>query len=150
MLFIDLNKLKVIKKFNFLNYECRIKLNKEDSMLKNKAIIKESCTKLCEEKHAIAACYRIELDVNDITEEEFIGLVNLTTAVFFECFVKTGGRPRERRLDIPEKLTCAHISAGLLKRAVNTQTVTDVFNLVIDCGDFHYIMLDTKETGANE
>ena len=150
MLFIDLNKLKIIKKFNFLNYECRIKLNKEDSMLKNKAIIKESCTKLCEEKSAIAACYRIELDVNDITEEEFIGLVNLTTAVFFECFVKTGGRPRERRVDIPEKLTCAHISAGLLKRAVNTQTVADIFNLVIDCGDFHYIMLDTKETGANE
>ena len=119
-------------------------------MLKNKAIVKEACTKLCEEKPAIAACYRIELDVNDITEEEFIGLVNLTTAVFFECFVKTGGRLRERRLDIPEKLTCAHISAGLLKRAVNTQTVTDVFNLVIDCGDFHYIMLDTKETGVNE
>lgn len=150
MLFIDLNKLKIIKKFNFLNYECRIKLNKEDSMLKNKAIVKEACTKLCEEKSAIAACYRIELDVNDVTEEEFIGLVNLTTAVFFECFVKTGGRPRERRLDIPEKLTCAHISAGLLKRAVNTQTITDIFNLVIDCGDFHYIMLDTKETGANE
>ena len=150
MLFIDLHKLKIIKKFNFLNYECHIKLNKEDSMLKNKAIVKEACTKLCEEKPAIAACYRIELDVNDVTEEEFIGLVNLTTAVFFECFVKTGGRPRERRLDIPEKLTCAHISAGLLKRAVNTQTVTDIFNLVIDCGDFHYIMLDTKETGANE
>ena len=150
MLFIDLNKLKIIKKFNFLNYECHIKLNKEDSMLKNKATIKEACTKLCEEKPAIAACYRIELDVNDVTEEEFIGLVNLTTAVFFECFVKTGSRPRERRLDVPEKLTCAHISAGLLKRAVNTQTVTDIFNLVIDCGDFHYIMLDTKETGANE
>ena len=150
MLFVDLNKLKIIKKFNFLNYECHIKLNKEDTMLKNKATIKEACTKICEEKPAIAACYRIELDVNDVTEEEFIGLVNLTTAVFFECFVKTGGRPREHRLDIPEKLTCAHISAGLLKRAVNAQTVTDIFNLVIDCGDFHYIMLDTKETGANE
>ena len=150
MLFIDLNKLKIIKEFNFLNYQGYIKLNKEDSMLKNTAIIKEVCTKLCEEKPAIGACYRIELDVNDATEEDFIGLVNLTTAVFFECFVKTGGRSRERRLDIPEKLTCAHISAGLLKRAVNTKTVTDVFNLVIDCGDFHYIMLDTKETEANE
>ena len=41
MLFIDLNKLKIIKEFNFLNYEGYIKLNKEDSMLKNKAIIKE-------------------------------------------------------------------------------------------------------------
>ena len=39
MLFIDLNKLKVIKKFNFLNYKCFIKLNKEDSMIKNKAIL---------------------------------------------------------------------------------------------------------------
>ena len=40
----QLIKLKIIKKFNFLNYECHIKLNKEDSMLKNKAIVKEACT----------------------------------------------------------------------------------------------------------
>lgn len=150
MYFIDLNKLKVIKEFQYHNFETNIELDLNNAAATNKEIIKWACDELMQNHASIATCYRLDFTIPNITEEDFISLVNLATAVFFESFVLTGGRPRERRLDIPEKLTCAHISAGLLKRAINTKTVTDVFNLVIDCGDFHYIMLDTKETEANE
>ena len=150
MLFVNLDKLKIDKEYNFQTFSIDIDWDTNVAAAKLKTQVQKACANLFITKPAIAANYVINVQTSNITEEDFIGIVNLCTFAFFESFVLTGGRPRERRLDVPEKLQCAHISAGLLKRAVNTITVTDVFNLEIKCGDFSYIMVDTKERIIND
>lgn len=144
MYFINLDKLKIEKDYKFQTFTIELEnINIEDSVWINKQKIKEECNKLLLNKPAIAVNYNFTID-KDINEESFIGLTNLIVSCFFECIITANGRHRERRLDVPEKLQCAHASQGLLKRAVNFQTTIDNFNLTIDCGDFHYILISDK------
>lgn len=81
---------------------------------------------------------------SNINEEEFETVVNVILAAFFEII--TGqlrfGRNRERRLDVPEELkTSVNCSMSLLKRAINYRTVVDKFQLVVNCGEFHYVLV---------
>ena len=151
MLFIDLKKLKIEKEFRYEQFAIEVPVDITNAAAKIKAQAKEACKKLFKDKPAIAAQYHIEiLPRQKVTEDDFISLVNIFVIAFFENLITTGGRPRERRLDVPEQLSCAHISMGLLKRAINTKTVTDVFNLTINCKHYCYMLIDTKETKENE
>lgn len=147
MLFIDLEKLKIVKEFNYQTFETEMNLGVNDAAAKIKVEAKKVAAKLLTQHASVAAKYVINVHTDeDPSEEDIISYVNIITAAFFEEFVLTGGRPRERRLDIPQDFQCAHISAGLLKRAINTKTITDVFNLEINVNNlFHYTLVDKKE-----
>lgn len=144
MLFIDLSKLRVVKDYRFQTYETGLSLE-STAAAKMLAQLREVCRTLCAETPAIAASYVINIDMPNIDEVTFITIVNLATIAFFDAQVQNGGRARERRLDIPESLHGVHVSAAQLKRAINAPTKADVFNLIVNCGDLHYIMADTKE-----
>ena len=147
MLFIDLKKLKIVKEFNYQTFETEMKFGINDAAAKIKAEAKKIAAQLLTQHASVAAKYVINV-YTDITPlaEDVVSYVNIITAAFFEKFVLIGGRPRERRLDIPQEFQCAHISAGLLKRAINTKTVTDIFNLEINVNNvFHYTLVDKKE-----
>lgn len=147
MLFIDLEKLKIVKELRYQTFETEMSFGVNDAAAKIKAEAKKVAARLLAQHASVAAKYVINVRTDKVPfAEDIISYVNIITAAFFEEFVLTGGRPRERRLDIPQELQCAHISAGLLKRAVNTKTVTDVFNLEINVNDtFHYTLVDKKE-----
>lgn len=147
MLFIDLEKLKIVKEFNYKTFEIEMKFGINDAAAKIKAEAKKIAAQLLTQHVSVAAKYVINVYTNTVPfAEDVVSYVNIITAAFFEEFVLTGGRPRERRLDIPQEFQCAHISAGLLKRAINTKTVTDVFNLEINVNNlFHYTLVDKKE-----
>ena len=147
MLFIDLKKLKIVKEFNYQTFETEMQFGINDAAAKIKAEAKKIAAQLLTQHASVAAKYVINV-YTDITPlaEDVVSYVNIITAAFFEEFVLTGGRPRERRLDIPQEFQCVHISAGLLKRAINTKTVTDIFNLEINVNNvFHYTLVDKKE-----
>ena len=59
--------------------------------------------------------------------------------------IKEDGRKREHRFDVPEKLQSAKINRSALKKAINQQTINDVFNLIIRYKDLVYILCDEKE-----
>ena len=150
MFFIDLNKLRIIKDYHFQPYNIEISLDLGSAAAKILAQLKEACASLCADTPAIAASYSVDVVAGNITEEDFITLTNLTTIAFFETLTTSEGRSRERRLDIPEKMQGVHISAALLKRAINQKTKVDVFNLAINCGDFHYVLVDNQEDNNYE
>ena len=81
-----------------------------------------------------------------LTEESFESAVKVILAAFFEELVGQSGlgRPRERRLDVPEALKEVNCNMSLLKRAVNYKTVVDKFQVQIDGTDedgFRYILV---------
>lgn len=89
--------------------------------------------------------YNFAFDLlGEIEEEEFETAVNVILAAFFERLVgKTGiGRPRERRLDVPENLKReVNCNMSLLKRAINYKTAVDRFQLTIGCRSLQYILV---------
>lgn len=145
MLFIDLNKLRVVKDYRFQTYEIELSLGSTTAAAKMLAQLREACRTLCADTPAIAASYVINIDIPNIDEATFVTIVNLAAIAFFDAQVQNGGRARERRLDIPESLHGVHVSAAQLKRAINALTKVNVFNLTVNCGDLHYMMVDTKE-----
>lgn len=148
MLFIDLTKLDVINLDNYESYETTVNWDPNIAAAKNKAEVEKPIAELLSHNGMKPIKYIININTQKLmTVDDIIGCINILTAVFFDWFVLTGGRKRERRLDIPEKLQDAHISAGLLKRAINTSTVTDIFNLEINfnTGNVRYVLIDTKE-----
>ena len=60
---------------------------------------------------------------------------------FFSCLLDEAGRARERRLAIPAALREVCLSASSLKRAINTKTKVDIFNLTIASGDLVYHLI---------
>jgi hypothetical protein len=80
------------------------------------------------------------------TFETFESAVNVVLTAFFEELTgRSGvGRPRERRLDVPEELKVVNCSMSLMKRAVNYKTVVDKFQVQIDGNDedgFRFILV---------
>jgi hypothetical protein len=78
----------------------------------------------------------------EITEEEFESAVNVILAAFFRNIRVDKGRPRERRLDVPENLKGdVHCSLALLKNAINYRTLVDRFQLEITGRGLIYILV---------
>lgn len=138
--------MKIVKDFKYYTEIARIDLNMEDPVTVNKEKIAAAIQPLFKTQPLIAVNYYIELAVkmDNFTADDFLGLVNLVNSVFFTSFTTGKGRNRERRLDIPESLSSAHVSAALLKRAINTTTHTDIFNVTIQCGSYLYYLVNGK------
>lgn len=147
MFFIDLNKLKIIEDDDYSVVSKKIEINSDDSTIIIASKAREVCNKLLDKNKKSnnkSTVFNITIDIDKIEKEDFITIVNVFNAVFFEKIVIHKGRERERRLDIPENLSFIHTSAGLLKKAINNQTKINKFNLIIKCNDLYYYMIDKK------
>jgi len=157
MYFCDLNKLKLIRTYNFQTFNCTIPLPSTEIPLSQfQQDVKSALGPTLDNaaKSAIEPCIDITLAVDDdhMAEDSeidpFLSLVNVILLVFTEMNMTGQGRKREHRLGLANtKLQEMHISQNLLKEMVNDQTRLDVFNIVI-----HYrnLIYDLCQPGGND
>ena len=149
MLFIDLKDLKIIKDFHYetIARELVFDINAPLMAQSDKVVaFFEEMIKPC----GISVLYDITIDAEEslATDEEvdsFISVTNFLVGLFFASMIKSDGRKREHRFDVPEKLQVAKVNRSTMKKAINQQTIDDVFNLVIHYKDLTYILCDEKE-----
>ena len=149
MLFLDLNKLKIIKDYNYETHAGEVIVNiDEPLMAQSEPLVKyfQNFIQPC----GISVLYDITIaaDETSATEDEaedFVSVTNFLVGIFFANMIKEDGRKREHRFDVPEKLQPAKVSRSTLKKAINQQTINDVFNLTIRYKDLVYILCDEKE-----
>ena len=133
MLFIDLNKLKIIKDYNYETRAGEIVVNiDEPLMAQSEPLVRyfQNFIQPC----GISVLYDITIAANETpaTEDEaedFVSVTNFLVGIFFANMIKEDGRKREHRL----------------KKAINQQTINNVFNLTIRYKDLVYILCDEKE-----
>ena len=141
MKFVDLDKLTVVEKEDYKTIEITIDdIDPTMSAAKLGALLKMKCGEILASNPQNYTHYRINLR-GHYTEDDFTSLVLLTSMYFFSCLLDEGGRARERRLGIPAALSEICISATALKRAINTKTKVDIFNLTIASGDLVYHLI---------
>ena len=90
--------------------------------------------------------HKFEFEVQadeELSVESFESAVKLILAAAFEMVLvdTRKGRPRERRLDVPENLKTLNCNMSLLKNAINYATVVDKFQIEIYSGDLRYILV---------
>lgn len=143
--YVDLKDLKV-KTINsdeeIITKGTHINVPKDLSILELSSLIKHAVKNLVADLNE-DKIYNFAFDLlGEIEEEEFETAVNVTLAAFFEMMVGKLGRPRERRLDVPENLKKeVNCNMSLLKRAINYKTVIDRFQLTIGCRSLQYILV---------
>lgn len=137
MQFVDLDKIKIRKAYNFKTNELEIDLNNTATIFDIKERTRQAFNYFVESS-GIENYYNVILNrqINESDDSEeiecyFLTAVNIISAVFFDVMCTTKGRPRERRLDVPENLKVLKTNMSLLKRAINAQTLVDCFNLTI-------------------
>lgn len=149
MLFLDLNKLKIIKDYNYETRAGEIVVNiDEPLMAQSEPLVRyfQNFIQPC----GISVLYDITIDADETpaTEDEaedFVSVTNFLVGIFFANMIKEEGRKREHRFDVPQKLLAAKINRSTLKKAVNQQTINNVFNLIIRYKDLTYILCDEKD-----
>ena len=90
--------------------------------------------------------YKFEFEVQadeKLSVESFESAVKLILAAAFEMVLvdTKKGRPRERRLDVPENLKVVNCNMSLLKNAINYATIVDKFQIEIYSGDLRFILV---------
>lgn len=86
--------------------------------------------------------FAFDLMAEQLSEEVFETVVNVLVAAFFQGMRIDKGRPRERRLDVPDNLKGdVHCSLALLKNAINYRTLVDRFQLEITGRGLIYILV---------
>ena len=86
--------------------------------------------------------FAFDLISEELPEEVFETVVNVLVAAFFQGMRIDEGRPRERRLDVPDNLKgCVHCSLGVRKSAINYRTLVDRFQLEIISRGLMYILV---------
>ena len=103
---------------------------------------KESVEKLVAELDS-AKIYNFHFDIiEELDDEEFETAINVILVAFFRRMTLVMGRPRERRLDVPENLkTQVFCSMSLLKNAINFATRVDCFQVTISNRTLQYILV---------
>lgn len=154
MLFLDLNKLKIIKEYNYRTQAGELQLNIEAPLMAQSAKVNEFMQNIIA-PCGISVLYDITISASDgiATENEansFISVTNFILGIFFKYMTKDNGRQREHRFDVPKKLLAAKINRATLKKAVNQQTINDTFNLIIRYKDLVYILCDEKDIPQGE
>lgn len=151
MRFLDLDKLQVIKEYNFSTLTDTIKVSDNMPLSQVKELTKQMCQRLFYSNFIKIETFfdiQLEADFSDNFEEQFESFINVFTATFFDFICTSGGRKRERRLDVPERLKeKVRVSTSALKKAINYQTLIDKFNLRVtyfsaDGGLYIYDLID--------
>lgn len=153
MLFVDLDKLKIVKDYRPETFEYDIEF-KDWSLLSLQTNAAEKVSHIFDGRDGsqLSASYVFNVAAPDVEEpeESFLTLVNILLATFFNYFCLDAGRKRERRLDVPAKLSNVNCSRALLKKAVNSLTVRDRFNITIKWNDLFFLLVDSKDINEEE
>lgn len=155
MRFLNLETLKIEKEYNFNTIILNIEIPDTSISLKQIKEIIEGAFQHAQEtiennkSKSIAAHFIVYLlypscDLN--SEAEFFStFVNVFLPVFFNALKEDAGRPRERRLDVPEKLKeKVRVSLGILKDLINTATKYNLFTVSIHGQHLFYEMLNQE------
>ena len=134
MRFADFDKLKIIKSYSFKTNEIVIDLRDAATIFDIKESSRQMLKKLVTEESGIENFYNINLVCKPFAsaqdnDDYFLTAVNIISAIFFDIMCTTKGRKREHRLDAPEKLKVLKTTMSSVKRATNSQTLVDKFNL---------------------
>lgn len=149
MLFLDLNKLKIIKDYHYQTQAGELNLNIEAPLMAQSDDVVSFIQRIivpC----GVPVFYDITISsdnsiATDDEAESFASVTNFLVGIFFANMIRPDGRKREHRFDVPEKLQLAKVNRSTLKKAINQQTINDVFNLTIRYKDLVYILCDEKE-----
>ncbi len=152
--FIDLEKLKITKTYNYLTkvIEPTQEIDLHTiSLFDFAAIFQAETVKVLETLDSnTETCFLYRFNTADekADEEEvelFISAINAIVGVFLRSIIMPDqGRPRERRLGIPEAFNCINASKGLLRETINHKTLIDRFNIKIVYKDLKYILVSDK------
>ena len=153
MRFLNLETLKIQKEYNFNTIVLNIEIPNTSISLKQIKEIIEGAFQNAQEviennksKH-IAAHFIVHLSYPDCDldseTELFSTFVNVFLPILFNVLKEDAGRPRERRLDVPEKLKAkVRVSLGILKELINTATKYNLFNVSVYGEHLIYDMLN--------
>ena len=145
MLFIDLDKIQIVKEKNFNILDINLKdLNWQESIFniadQIKTIVKESIKDI-----DFTTATRFNFIIADgeadspITQTaDFESITNVILTVFCDAIAQNEGRPREHRLDMPWQFADVNIKRSLIKKLVNYKTLINKFNIVIRSTNFFY------------
>lgn len=153
MLFIDLEKNKVIKEFKFTTKEIATRIDFEAAVSESKKVFGTAFSSIISQD-ALAVNYILNIeDEGTATDEEannFLCIVNVACVEFFRLITLDIPREREYRLDVPKNLKCVKTSMSLLKKAINHKTVNNIFNLTIKYKDLFFVLCDEKDIEEQE
>ena len=153
MLFVDLDKIKIVKEYHFETAATTIDFDIDASLMAQSEGLVDTFQKLihpCRQPILYEVYIRSEGQATDEEIDSFLSAVNVITMVFFANMTKDGGRKREHRLDVPPRLMPVKVGRLTLKKAINQQTVNDVFNLTIHYKDLIYCLCDEKDMKGEE
>ena len=153
MLFIDLKKLKIVKDFHYNTVEREIKFNLDESVVAQSDALIGIFQEMIKPS-PLAVSYIVDIQGEGLASDDeayyFITAVNAICSIFFANMIKEDGRKREHRFDVPENLQIIKTSRSIMKKAINQQTINDVFNLTIKYKDLIYILCDEKTAQEDE
>lgn len=136
---LNLDAMKIEKADHLTCFEANLEVNPHEPLCFLREHISADLRSFLSTVHEEPACLEIKLNsAAEMGEDDFLSLTNTIVALFFTLIIKNLGRDRERRLDVPAKLTECHMSSGMLKKAINHQTQLNKFNLSICWKDYHY------------
>lgn len=143
MLFIDLDKIQIVREKNFNILDINLKdLNWHESifslMEQITTIVKESIKDLdC--STATRFNFIIADQDDPITQTtDFESITNVILMVFCIEITRSEGRPREHRLDMPLQFADVNMKRSLIKKLVNHKTILDKFNIAVCSTNFFY------------
>lgn len=143
MLFIDLDKIQIVKEKNFNILDINLtNLNWQESIFdladQLKVIVKESIKDI-DFTTATRFNFIIADSDNPITQTtDFESITNVILTVFCGAIAQNKGRTREHRLDMPWQFADVNIKRSLIKKLVNYKTLVNKFNIVIRSTNFFY------------
>lgn len=154
MLFVDLEKLKIIKDFHYETVTREFSFNIDAPLMAQSDPLIEMFEKMIK-PCGIPVLYDITIkaDESTATDEEtesFISVTNFLVGLFFAGMIKSDGRKREHRFDVPERLQAVKVNRSAMKKAINQQTINDRFNFVIHYKDLTYVLCDEKQAKEEE
>lgn len=143
MLFIDLDKIQIVKEKNFNILDINLKgLNWHESIFnladQISAIVKEGIKDI-NPTTATRFNFIIADQDDPITQTaDFESITNVILMVFCTAILQNEGRPREHRLDMPWQFADVNIKRNWIKKLVNYKTILDKFNIAVCSTNFFY------------